>query len=464
MKVIFWTRPLAWAVVASLAACGGGGDAGPSAGAGGTSGSALYAGPISGLGSVVVNGVRFSTVGASLSDDDGSSQRVDDLKLGQTVKVVGSSDDATQLGAAGSITVVRGLQGAIATLNPAAGSFTLLGQQVGTNAATVFQGAANLAALAVGDTVEVYGLSQADGSWLATLIEKKALAGSGVRGKVAALNPTAKTFRVGGLDVSYAAAAVTGTLAEGQVVRVKSGSGPVGNVLTASSVKPSDDAAAYAQANAGQVKVKGVVEAAPVAGKFKVSGTPVDAGAATVKGGAAVSAGQLVEVKGRWVNGTLVAREVELEGYRDGLVGGRNELYGAVSSFTSLTQMVVNGVTVDASTARLEGGTSAQLGAGSYVEIKGNMQGNVLKATKLEFKAGNTPSGGYFEQNGVVSNFVSVADFKLNGMKVDAGTAVFERGTAASLANGVFVEIKGSQNAAGVFKATKVELSSSTSR
>ena len=45
-------------------------------------------------------------------------------------------------------------------------------------------------------------------------------------------------------------------------------------------------------------------------------------------------------------------------------------------------------------------------------------------------------------------------------MLVDASSARFEDGTASNLVNGAYVEIKGAQNANGVFVATKVEFKS----
>lgn len=449
---------LALVAAATLAACGGGG--GDSTG--GNSGStntkpAVYSGPISGLGSVTVNGVRFSSSDATLSDDDGAGLRSDDLKLGQTVRVSGSSDDTTSLGNATAVAVQRGLQGAVSAVNVAAGTFTLLGQLVTTNSSTTYEGLTGLTALADGNTVEVYGVVQPAGGILATRVERKTITGTTLRGRVSNLNTTAKTFTVGTLLVNYTNATVNGTLTNGSVVKVKAATAPVANLLNASSVKLSDDSAAYTSAGAASIKIKGVAESAPSAGKLNVSGTPVDISNATLKGGTVVTAGAFLEIKGSWNGTTLVAREVEFEGSRDVQLGGRNELYGAVSAFTSISNFVVNGVTVDASA--INGISPSQIAVGTYLEIKGNVVGNVLKATKIEFKSGN-PSGGFIEQNGLVSGFVSVSDFRVNGLRVNASSARFEKGSATNLVNGVFVEIKGNLNASGTLVASKVEFES----
>jgi hypothetical protein len=460
------------AMAMALVACGGGGSDAASAtnntsnpGTTPILASALYAGPISGFGSVIVNGMRFSSVGAELVDDDANLMNLDQLKLGMTLRITGQTDDSTLQGTASKLELVHGNRGQVTKLDVNAGSLTLLGQNVVTNGATAYQGVSGLAALAVGQTVEVYGVLQtdgsalqADGSLLATLIElKTAPASINLNGRIQ--NVTSTTFQVGTLTVNYSAATVAGILGEGKQVKIKAATGPVGNVLSASSVQVFDAGAIYGAAGT-RLKVKGVADAAPVNGLLTVSGTPVDVTQAAIKGGAAIAAGQFIEVKGNWNGSVLQASEVEMEGYRESQIGGSNELYGTVSSVNGNTA-VVNGVTVDLSGAIFSHGSMAQVTVGSYVEIKGNLTkgnltGSVLQATKVELKTGSTASGASYEQYGQVANFVSLASFQLNGVQVDASQARFEHGNA--LANGSYVEIKGYLNAAGVFTATKVEI------
>lgn len=140
-------------------------------------------------------------------------------------------------------------------------------------------------------------------------------------------------------------------------------------------------------------------------------------------------------------------------------MGGRHELYGAISSLNG-SMAVVNGVIVDLARGRFEHGSLAQVAVGSYVEIKGNLLGNVLQANKVELKSAATANGVSYEQFGPVSGFVSMADFQLNGLQVDASRARFEHIGAAGLANGVYVEVKGVQDSRGVFLASKLELKS----
>lgn len=207
-----------------------------------------------------------------------------------------------------------------------------------------------------------------------------------------------------------------------------------------------------------RLKLKGVADMSPVYGLLTVSGTQINILKAVIKGASTtIVAGQFLEVKGDWNGSVLQATEVEQEGYRESQIGGRNALYGTVSSITG-SIAVIDGVTVDLSAAVFQHGSLQLVSMGSYVEIKGNMKGNTLVATKIELKTNSTAKDVVYEQSGVIQGFTSVAGFKLNGLQIDASQAVFEHGAATGLANGIYIEIKGAQNSSGIFVATKVEI------
>lgn len=458
---------LVFGATLALAACGGGGgDQVNTPPVQPSPMSTVYSGPISGFGSVIVNGMRFETVGASLSDDDGSPVRLQDLALGMSVNIDGTVDDNTGRGRAKSLSLVHGNTGAITSIDRSSQTITVMGLIIKTNTATAYKNVASFSALAVGDAVEVYGTLQSDNTVLATLIEKETGTYTNrAVGRVSNLDTNAKTFKIGSLVVNYGTATVIGTLAEGRQIRVTATQGPVNNVLIANSIKVTDGAAYGSSVASGTfLKIKGVAEAAPINGLLTVSGTRVNVAQATYEGGTSIVAGALLEIKGTWDGTVLQASKVELERNdrdNDGYID-RNELYGSVSSITTSngkTLVVINGVTVDVTQAYFKNGSLAQLDIGVPVEVKGSVQGSVFIASKVEFKSGSNASPGDFdyEQFGQVTDFVSVANFKVNGVRVDASNARFEHGTAANLANGVYVEIKGAQNAQGVFIAREVE-------
>ena len=321
---LVWSA-LALAITMALTACGGGSDASSPAtansatpGATSTQASAMYAGPISGFGSVIVNGMRFSSVGATLVDDDAQNISLAQLKLGMTLRVTGTTDDTNLLGTASLLELVHGNRGLVTSIDVNAGTLTLLGQTVVTNGATAYQGAAGLAFVTVGQAVEVYGALQADGSLLATLIElKSAITSINLNGHMKNVN--ANSFQVGNLTVNYATATLKGVPGENKQVKIKAATGPVGNVLSASSVQVFDSDSVFGASIAAgtRMKVKGVAGSAPVNGLLTLSGTQVNVAQAAYKGNAAIAAGQFIEVKGNWDGSVLQATEVEMEGYRD---------------------------------------------------------------------------------------------------------------------------------------------------
>ena len=93
------------------------------------------------------------------------------------------------------------------------------------------------------------------------------------------------------------------------------------------------------------------------------------------------------------------------------------------------------------------------------VEVAGNVVGGVLRATQLKIR--NVPGTGgpaSFELTGNVGGFRSLSDFRVRGQAVNAGGngVQFVNGTAAGLANGVRVNIRGSRVVDGVLMATTV--------
>ncbi len=452
---------LSIASAALLSACGGGGGGGGASSApASTSGAAVFVGPISGFGSVIVNGTRFSSVGAKVTDDDGISVSLNQLHIGTTVRVKGTVDDVSEQGTATELEIVHGHRGAVTAINTGLGTLTVLGQIVHTNSTTAYQGVASLAALTVGQTVEIYGSQQADGTLLATLVEVKTLTALSLIGRISNLNTATNRFDVGTLTVNFNPSTVVGTLVEGGRVKVKAAAGGLsGSVLTATSVRVLGAGWAWGAASSSELRIKarGVVDAAPVDGVLILSGTPVNVSKAKIEGGSTIPAGSFIEVKGIWDGSVLQATKVELEGEREARIGGRNELYGVVTTVSGTTASV-SGVTVNLSAAVFKHGTLSQVVVGSYVEIKGDLIGGVLLATKVELKNGGEASGVKFEQFGPVTDFVSLSNFKLNGMVIDASQAEVEGAAASTIANLTYLEVKGTVNGSGVLVASKVEI------
>ncbi len=133
-------------------------------------------------------------------------------------------------------------------------------------------------------------------------------------------------------------------------------------------------------------------------------------------------------------------------------------LKGIVSEVTT-TSFKLNGVTVTiANDTVYEDGTAAALVNGTRVSVKLKVPtvAEPLVAAKIEFES-NEAATPIVRVESIVTDFVSVSDLRVGGVKVDASAAAFIRGVSADLANGKRVKVEGTVNDLGVVKASKVE-------
>jgi hypothetical protein len=382
--------------VAALAGCGGGGGDGvASVGSGGTG--SFSSGVIAGFGSIIVNGVRFDDSQATITDDDGARRSSADLKLGMVVAITGSGVTAGATGStatASSINFGSELRGPIDSV--AAQSLVVLGQTVQVRATTIFDSiAGGLAGLAAGQLVEVHGfVDPASNQIIATRIEREDNADTfKLQGQVQSLNTTARTFSIGALSISYAgiaAADLPANLANGLLVRVRLAPTPATGTRTATRVR----GAGRNLEDRDEAEVEGTVTSFTSNASFSVNGVTVDAANATfTRGTTGLRVGARIEVKGRVVNGVLVAATVKLEDDNE-LDREEFELHGTVSNLdTAARTFVVRGVTVSyAGNVRFDNGSAANLaslnGVAPSVEVKGsfNAATNSVAATRIEFE------------------------------------------------------------------------------
>ena len=388
-------RALLLAACAGLAAsCGGGVDSGGT----GAPVSSYASGPITGFGSVIVNGVRFDDRSATVRDGDGNARSRDDLRLGMSTDVRGNAilTDGTGISTSTATSIVFSSEivGRVSSNDLAARRLVVLAQGIDIATTTVFDDAlvGGQAAIAVGDTVEVYGhVDAATGRYAATRVERKANAAAYVlRGIVANLDAVAKTFSIGAARISYvglAATAVPATLANGQFVRAVLALAPgAGGTLVALRLgdgTPSVD-------NREEAKVRGLVSAFTSSTSFSVNGTPVDArNAQFPRGSAGLALGVRVEVEGATTGGVLVATRVTL--LIDGGGGGGDDELDVSGLITLLDSVgrsfVVRGVTVSYSgTVDFRNGTAVDLAVGREVEARGTLSpdGTRLQATRID--------------------------------------------------------------------------------
>ncbi len=459
-----WRAAVASALLAGvtlISACGGGGSVVGGVGTGGTG--AFSSGAIRGLGSIVVNGVRYDDSAASVSDDGGNSSNTGSLKLGVVVEVQGDDivTPATGLPTSNARSVVfrSELKGPVTVVNAAAGTLTVLGQSVVTSASTVFDiNLPNgLASVAVGQLVEVYGFVDANGVYQATRIEgEDSTSAYKIRGKLSALNTSTKTFQIGAAVIDYSAINFNFTLVNGQTIRVELATTPNGLGQWVATRLNSATALGQAASSAATVELEGVVTSVASARSFVVDGITVDAsGVSNFPAGVAV--GSRVEVKGKLENGVLVASRVKLEDDDE----REFEIKGNIALLnTTAKTFEIRGVLINYGGATFKDGVEANLSVDVRVEVKGSLDatGTVLTATEVEFKGlSDNGSNSSYEVKGTLSALDTIAKtFVVRNVTVNYATAGFEDGSAADLANGAVVEVKGTVSA-GVLLATKVD-------
>ncbi|MGO1500107.1 MAG: DUF5666 domain-containing protein [Marinobacter sp.] len=325
---------IAGTVIGSLAACGGGsgGSSNDNNNVGSTGGSV---GPVSGFGSVYVNGTHFGVNNASYTGNDGV-ERYSQLEKGMIVKVTGSWGKDGE-GEARSIYYDDTLRGPVEAVSwnatTKAGKITIAGLDVAINGRTVFKGAtpeqlqASVDSTADDYRVRISGYRLADGTFQATFVGAKEI-GSGwvgewnkveVEGVVSDLDAEAQTFKIDGLMIDFQSAefddGVRDNLENGVVVEAE---GKLeGGKLIAEEIEFEDDLFD----NNDDVEMSGTVTGAYDSGsaQFQLNGfsilvnedTDFDDGIALDR----LTEGAEIKIEGEYRNGTIVAEEIEM---RDG--------------------------------------------------------------------------------------------------------------------------------------------------
>ncbi len=311
--------------IAAMLTMGGCGSSGSGTGPTGTA--TVSKGVVTGFGSVFVNGVEYKTAGAKVYKPDTSGKTPDTmsasesdvqsrLKLGMVVTVKGSSDGTS--GQASEIEYKDSLEGKVTAVDNVAGTLTVLGVTVSTDANTKFNNAANLAAIVPNTSwVEVSGTPDSTGVLKASFIELKSSAGSEqeIKGFIVAINSVAGTFDLG-LIAGVKAATYTGTLPAGitvgSFVEVKfDANGLVTKVDIEDDLVKADDSTSRLEAEGYITVLAGNDVTISVNGKpqaVKLTDTTIFTGG--IKGDLTV--GRKIEAEGAVSGGVITATKVKI--------------------------------------------------------------------------------------------------------------------------------------------------------
>jgi hypothetical protein len=452
------------AFVIGLTACGGG----TQVAGGGIGGTGISQGPITGFGSIFVNGVEFNTDNATIIKDGTTIGPVSTpdltnyLKIGMVVTVDGDIANSTS-GTAATVTYAKELQGPIAAKT--SDTLSVLGQTVIVDNLTKIEVAgvtapASIADLKVGNVVEVSGFSTAGGI-RATYIEAKqagATAEYELKGTISTINGTLLTIGIQTVDIN-GGASFNFTPKVGDYVEVK-GTIDAGGNLVASSMELKSRA--LNATNAGKAELQGYVTSTTSATDFVLNAQPVQINSQTkFSGGIAadIKPGLILEVEGSLVNGTLIATKISFE---DDL-----ELEGTVHTIDTNTKTLTLDSYPNISIAfsdiltELEGvNTFIDIAPGDLVKVRGRTLdvatcslGQCVLATQLtvESTSGSSGSGGSSggtttststELQGPVDNIVPGLSITVLGVTVNTASITSFSGDGISDSSTFFDNVK----------------------
>jgi hypothetical protein len=357
-----------------------------------TPAAAAAVGPVTGFGSVFVDGVEYVTSNAQILIDHQPGTETQ-LHAGQIVTIKGSVNADGVTGTATEVSFDGDVQGPATQIDLTTNTLVVLGQTVRVTGSTLFDDTlqpADLTSLQTGTVVEVSGISNDAGEIAASRIDLKS-AGSNleVKGVIQALNTTAHTFRINALTVDYSASSAMPTLTNGNAVEVQGATLTSAGTLTATHIEVLQGLGATLNE---RLDIDGIITSFTSTANFALQGQSVATDANTQFVLHGVSLGLDVEVDVQGIvnaSGTVVATKVEAKPISLGMVRG---LVDSVTTASNTVSVLGVNITTSAST-ELEDKSSqhvklfrlTDLRSGDYVEVHGTEgQPGTLSASALE--------------------------------------------------------------------------------
>ncbi len=372
--------------------CGDGGN-GSGGVSGGTNGTGISSGTITGFGSVILNDSQFEvTSSTSIRVNDTSGLSQSDLKLGMVAVVKFDGANAT------SISVDDELKGRVDSVDPDNSMLTVMGTQITVDNATIFDNInpADLTGISAGDLVEVHGLFDfMNLSIRATRIEEITQLSPGefeVKGPVSSFDNPPGSFTISTLVVDYAANNVllpTGT-GNGSFVEVKGDL--VGGELVAVTVEVEDE---FPDLNPNdEFEIEGIISFVDNPGspsQIRINDQLILINSNTVfRDGdiTNVAVGNKVEVEGQLnASGNFIAEKIKLKN------SIRIEAQVAKSGSTLTVFQIITVNTTSFTDIEDDNGstiTADQINDGDYLEIRGfRGAGNSVIALEIKVDSDN---------------------------------------------------------------------------
>ncbi len=442
---------LAGVVVAGLLLSGssqcsfGGHDFGPGSS---TTTAQMTIAPISAFGSVFAAATEFADGGATITLD-GAPVGESLLRPGQVATVVGSVTSAssgTVTATATSVTVTDKLVGPVSAIDPATGSFTVLGQTVYvTGDTSVGPGfaIADVAGFPVGSVFVIDGYRTSSGLIATRIDAPRSGQTFQVAGRVSGLDGFVHSFSINGTTIDY------GNASGGLPTLVTNGSYVVasgGVVTNATTLQPTliDTATEAAGGGSGDNGVvHGAVTRFASSADFDVAGQAVATTTRTAFTHGALSdiaADRELEASGTYSSaGVLTATTIDVT------PAATFRVVGPVQSLSqSAATLGIAGLTLttdvrtrwDDQSLDVKAFGLGSLALGDWVEVRG-LPGTGMAASARIVERRAQPSPAFVELQDVPTA-LSSPDFTLTGISIDARTASFTDAAGRALSQSSF--------------------------
>ena len=267
-----------------------------------------------------------------------------------------------------------------------------------------------------------------------------------VTGPVEAVDAAAGTLTVLGQGIDVTATTVIderlvsglAAVRAGAVLHVHGLRDAASGRIVATRIEPQPDASVY--------KLRGTMAALDTAAKtFRIGAAVINySGLGAAPAGLADGITLRVALATAPVAGQWLAQMVGPKPPRPSDMGVVH-VRGAITAFSSTSSFSVEGLAVDASTARFPDG-SAGLGLGVQVDVRGQLSNKLLVASEVSIEAKHRGDDDRkFELHGAITSIDTAAKtFVLRGVTVNyAGSVVYEGGSAVGLVVGAKVAVKG---------------------
>lgn len=405
-------------VMISLVSCGGGGTVA----SGGSGGTGISTGSISGFGSIFVNGIEFDISGATLERNGTAGASENEFELGEVVFIQGSIDTDSGTGVATTVSYDEILRGPVTNDNPTSSSIEVLGQQVLVLPSTVLQLTGVLTDLDTSSIVEVSGYYNANRNLVATRIVEITSGIASIEAKLFVssidTNPSPDELVSNGLTVTLADLS---HVSPDDLVQVEAASGALsGLTLTATSVTVIQPANL---AQGTEIELAGIVTTYITPENFFVNVIEVDATGIDPALTALIALNVRVEVEGVInASGILVADSLEIKDEEEDV---QLEVSGEISDKKTVPDRVtVQGndyviITGTPDASDLHGDTFDSLQTGHCVHIHAFDDSGDFIIEELERK--DDPCNG---DNGEIEGTVSYANGSTGELTVNGTTVI----------------------------------------